>query len=255
MFGSRRRRERPSVRTAEGYERWDQRLIPEGDPATDTQGQFGDAYLEVARRRCAQEHSAAIRTDVRAASGESGQSLVEFSLVLMPLFFILLGIIQFGFIFNTYVTMTNAARDAARLGTVYVYDRTLTKAQNDLARNESIKTAVLNSMNMLAKTSPHFSTSGTWSQSGQTFTNGDLVITYRPARGRDVERPANRPGAHGQGRLPPGPRDPAHLDIPAAGRGRSVAPDRRSHDGPQLMRARTRRSGAGRAVASAARCS
>ena len=57
------------------------------------------------------------------ASGEAGQSLVEFSLVLMPLFFILLGIIQFGFIFNTYVTMTNAARDAARLGTIYVYDR------------------------------------------------------------------------------------------------------------------------------------
>jgi Flp pilus assembly protein TadG len=114
----------------------------------------------------------------RPAKGESGQSLVEFSLVLMPLFFILLGIIQFGFIFNTYVTMTNAARDAGRLGTVYVYDRSLTKSQNDLARNESIKAAVLSSMNMLAKTSPHFSTSGTWSQSGQTFTNGDLVITY-----------------------------------------------------------------------------
>ena len=43
--------------------------------------------------------------------------------ILMPLFFILLGIIQFGFIFNTYVTMTNAARDAARMGTIYVYDR------------------------------------------------------------------------------------------------------------------------------------
>ncbi len=114
----------------------------------------------------------------RPGAGESGQSLVEFSLVLMPLFFILLGIIQFGFIFNTYVTMTNAARDAGRLGTVYVYDRSLTKSQNDLARNESIKSAVLSSMNMLAKTTPHFSTSGTWSQSGQTFTNGDLVITY-----------------------------------------------------------------------------
>ncbi len=97
----------------------------------------------------------------------------------MPLFFILLGIIQFGFIFNTYVTMTNAARDAARLGTVYVYDRRrVTKATNDLARNESIKTAGPHSMNMLAKTSPHFSTGATWTQSGQTYTNGDLVITY-----------------------------------------------------------------------------
>jgi Flp pilus assembly protein TadG len=109
---------------------------------------------------------------------DEGQSLVEFSLILMPLFFILLGIIQFGFIFNTYVTMTNAARDAARLGTVYVYDRTLTKSQNDLARNESIKDSVLDSMNLLGKTSPQFSTGSTWSQSGTTFTNGDLVITY-----------------------------------------------------------------------------
>jgi Flp pilus assembly protein TadG len=113
-------------------------------------------------------------------SGQSGQSLVEFSLVLTPLFFILLGIIQFGFIFNTYVTMTNASRDAARLGTIYVYDRTggMTKATNDLARNESIKTAVLTSMNMLGKTAPNFSVGSTWTQSGTTYTNGDLVITY-----------------------------------------------------------------------------
>jgi Flp pilus assembly protein TadG len=108
----------------------------------------------------------------------AGQSLVEFSLVLMPLFLVLLGIIQFGFIFNTYVTMTNAARDAARLGTVYVYDRTLTKDQNDLARNESIKAQVLLSMNNLAQTAPQFATSGSWSNSGSTYTNGDLVITY-----------------------------------------------------------------------------
>ena len=123
------------------------------------------------------------RRDARGA--ESGQSLVEFSLVLMPLFLILLGIIQFGFIFNSYVTMTNAARDAARLGTVYVYDRTFptpVKANNDLARNNTIKSQVISSMNILGTTSPRFTTSGTWTQSGTSthtvFTNGDLVITY-----------------------------------------------------------------------------
>jgi Flp pilus assembly protein TadG len=116
----------------------------------------------------------------RRDTDEAGQSLVEFSLILFPLFFILLGIIQFGFIFNTYVTMTNAARDAARLGTIYVYDRSSgqTKATNDLLRNESVRTEVLASMNMLGKTSPYFSTTGTWTQSGDTFTNGDLRITY-----------------------------------------------------------------------------
>jgi Flp pilus assembly protein TadG len=119
----------------------------------------------------------------RSEHAEHGQSLVEFSLILLPLFLILLGIIQFGFIFNTYVTMTNAARDSARLGTVYVYDRTLTKAANDLARNESIKDQILASMNGLSQTAPRFTTGGTWTQSGLVFTNGDLVITYEVPSG------------------------------------------------------------------------
>jgi Flp pilus assembly protein TadG len=124
-----------------------------------------------------------VRVQVRSkrrVRSEKGQSLVEFSLILMPLFLILLGIIQFGFIFNTFITMTNAARDAARIGTVYVYDRSggMSKDQNDLARNEDIKTSVLASMNLLAKTSPHFATGSTWTKSGLVFTNGDLVITY-----------------------------------------------------------------------------
>ena len=116
----------------------------------------------------------------RKRRGGAGQSLVEFSLILFPLFFVLLGIIQFGFIFNTYVTMTNAARDAARMGTIYIYDRSSgqTKATNDLLRNESVRTEVLASMNMLGKTSPYFATTGTWTQSGDTFTNGDLRVTY-----------------------------------------------------------------------------
>ncbi|HEX5014261.1 MAG TPA: TadE family protein [Candidatus Limnocylindrales bacterium] len=116
----------------------------------------------------------------RRGDGEAGQSLVEFSLILFPLFFVLLGIIQFGLIFNTYVTMTNAARDAARLGTIYVYTRESgeTQATNDLARNESVKTQVLTSMNMLGKVAPYFSVGSTWTQSGGTYTNGDLVITY-----------------------------------------------------------------------------
>jgi Flp pilus assembly protein TadG len=127
-------------------------------------------------RRPAAPHAA---PDVPAGAPVArGQSLVEFALVMMPLFIILLGIIQFGFIFNAYVTITNASREGARLGTVYVYDSSLSKAQNDLARNNSIKTSVLTSMNLLNKTAPHFSTSSTWTQSALTFTNGDLVVTY-----------------------------------------------------------------------------
>ncbi len=88
---------------------------------------------------------------------ERGQSLVEFALVLMPLFVILLAIIQFGLIFNAYVTITNASREGARNGSVYVYDASRSKAQNDFERNEFIRTSLLASMNMLAKTSPRTS--------------------------------------------------------------------------------------------------
>jgi len=43
----------------------------------------------------------------RRRSRAEGQSLVEFALVLTPLFLIMLGIVQFGFIFNAYITITN----------------------------------------------------------------------------------------------------------------------------------------------------
>jgi len=112
------------------------------------------------------------------APAQRGQSLVEFALVMIPLFVILLGIIQFGFIFNAYVTITNASREGARTGTVYVYEPGLSKAQNDLARNNAIKSSLLGSMNLLTKTAPNFTTSTTWTQSGLVFTNGDLVVTY-----------------------------------------------------------------------------
>ena len=96
----------------------------------------------------------------------------------MPLMLVLLGIIQFGFVFNTFVTMTNAAREGARTGTIYVYDRTLSKDQNDLARNETIRRSLKDAMNMLAKTAPHFANGSAWTKSGLTYTNGDLVVTY-----------------------------------------------------------------------------
>jgi hypothetical protein len=113
----------------------------------------------------------------RSRLPESGQSMVEFSLVLMPLFLILLGIIQFGFVFNSYITISNASREGARIGSIYIYDATKSKAENDVLRNDAIKASVIASMNLLIKTAPNFSTPS-WSQSGLTFTNGDLIVTY-----------------------------------------------------------------------------
>jgi len=119
---------------------------------------------------------------------ERGQSLVEFALVFTPLMLLLLAIVQFGFIFNTYVTVTNAAREAARTATIHLYDGSLSKSQNDLARNEAIRASLLASMNLLSKATPQFTSSSTWSQSGLTFTTGDVVVTYElPAGVTDTD--------------------------------------------------------------------
>lgn len=107
-----------------------------------------------------------------------GQSLVEFSLVLTPLALVLLGLLQFGFVFNAYMTMTNAVRESARIGTIHIYDRTLSKSQNDAARNNQIRTTLLASFNQLQTTAPNFTSSSTWTQSALTYTTGDLRISY-----------------------------------------------------------------------------
>lgn len=118
-----------------------------------------------------------------------GQSLVEFSLVLTPLLLILLGIIQFGFIFNSYITIANATREGARQGSIYVYVQSQSKATNDAARNASIRTTIQNSMNLLSSTAPHFTTGATWTQTGDTFSNGDLTITYAVPSGVTASDP------------------------------------------------------------------
>ncbi len=58
--------------------------------------------------------SAAIRR--RDGSREGGQAIAEFALAAIPLFLLLLGILQFGFIYNAQVGLTNAVRDTARYG-------------------------------------------------------------------------------------------------------------------------------------------
>jgi Flp pilus assembly protein TadG len=107
-----------------------------------------------------------------------GQSLVEFALVLTPLFLVLLGIIQFGLIFNTYVTLTNAAREGARTATIFICDAADSKDQNDLARNETARSALTGAMNLLSTTAPRFTNGATWTGAYPQWTNGDLVVTY-----------------------------------------------------------------------------
>jgi Flp pilus assembly protein TadG len=49
---------------------------------------------------------------------QSGQTMTEFALVMPLLLFLLLGVIQFGIVFNNYITLTDAVRAGARKGSV-----------------------------------------------------------------------------------------------------------------------------------------
>jgi Flp pilus assembly protein TadG len=51
---------------------------------------------------------------MKTLRSENGQSAVEFALVLPLLCLLVFGVIQFGIVFNHYVTLTDAARAGAR---------------------------------------------------------------------------------------------------------------------------------------------
>lgn len=98
--------------------------------------------------------------------GEEGQNLVEFALLLPVLLYILMGIIQFGLIFAVYVTINNSVREAARWGSIYVYDNGITPTNNDTARNNGMVDRIYQSRGILSmaprgSSTPNFSTAGT----------------------------------------------------------------------------------------------
>jgi Flp pilus assembly protein TadG len=121
---------------------------------------------------------------LRAAhhSGDNGQALVEFVAVLLPLLLIVVGIIQFGLLFGANVTLTNAVREGARAGTIYLYDRSHTKTWNDGQRCAAALTAATQAFGLLSSASPYFSattTSGACTTTtGETQVNGDLTVAY-----------------------------------------------------------------------------
>ena len=53
---------------------------------------------------------------------EDGTSTVEFALILPFMVMLIMGIIQFGMAYNSYISITHAAREGARLAAVDQYD-------------------------------------------------------------------------------------------------------------------------------------
>ena len=55
----------------------------------------------------------------RRGKREDGQSLVEFTLVLPIFLLVLFAIVDFGMAFHAWITVTNSAREGARIGSVH----------------------------------------------------------------------------------------------------------------------------------------
>ncbi len=60
----------------------------------------------------------------RALMDERGSQLIEFALVFPMLLLVMLGIIDFGFLFQRYEVLTNAAREGARVAVLPGYNAT-----------------------------------------------------------------------------------------------------------------------------------
>lgn len=55
---------------------------------------------------------------IRLIKNEKGASAVEFAIILPILIMLVFGIFQFGIAYNTYITITHAAREGARIAAV-----------------------------------------------------------------------------------------------------------------------------------------
>ena len=67
----------------------------------------------------------------RLGRSESGAELIEFALTLPLLLLLVLGMIEFGFLFQEYEVVTNAAREGARIAVLPTYSATQTARQNN----------------------------------------------------------------------------------------------------------------------------
>lgn len=87
----------------------------------------------------------------------SGQSMVEFALLLPLLSAILFGIIEISIVLTAYVGMTDSAREAARAGSIYQETAPLTAlsdvAAMDSRRQQSVSSVITDTLSPIINTS------------------------------------------------------------------------------------------------------
>lgn len=99
-------------------------------------------------RNCSCGRVAPISTGSRHLA-ERGAALVEFALAIPLLLVVIAGIVDFGFLFQRYEVITNAAREGARMATLPGYDSTAVDTyvrnyvQKGLSLNNSAMSTVM----------------------------------------------------------------------------------------------------------------
>lgn len=71
----------------------------------------------------------------RQTIGERGQALVEFAFVSIIFFILVFGIIDFGLGLHSWITVTNASREGARLGAVHATEGEIITQVKNSAKN------------------------------------------------------------------------------------------------------------------------
>lgn len=66
---------------------------------------------------------------------DDGQAMVELALILPVLLLIIMGIIEFGFMFNNYLTLNNVSREAARYASLGGTDSEAVVRATEIAPN------------------------------------------------------------------------------------------------------------------------
>jgi len=81
---------------------------------------------------------------MKSLKNEKGQSLVEFAILLPVLLLLLMGILEFGLMLNSYMTINNSAREGARLGIVSGSNLEISNLITNISPNLDSKNLIVN---------------------------------------------------------------------------------------------------------------
>jgi Flp pilus assembly protein TadG len=78
----------------------------------------------------------------RGKTGQEGQAMVETALIILVVLLLLMGIIEFGLLFFAYVRVSNATREGARAGSLWLRDRKADNGYYDPILCDTVRDAI-----------------------------------------------------------------------------------------------------------------